>query len=1056
MTLGAHNARSPYTRLAIDFIRSVAGMADQLDGENARRIAGKRACSGKPSFRFGQVPHRHKGYHGKTHVVIHRRGKKSMVQIGKLQVSIERREVTENGLPLRIGSRAFDVLELLIDASGSLVSKDEIMSRVWPDTVVEENNLQVQIAVLRKVLGKDRGLIRTVPGRGYQLIGAGPVDAQQDAPAPHDGQRELPAQAELIGREAAVNDIGAMLGVSPVLTLVGAGGIGKTSLAIRVAREYGHGFPGGIRYVELAPVREPRKVLLAAAEACGVRIAEGAGDAASAACLAVGLAQQQCLVIFDNAEHVVAAVAELADALTSCFPAVTLLVTSREPLRIASESIYRVEPLDVASDDAPLEHLHACPAVQLFMRRAQALGCEVGTDERSMRLVSVICQRLDGIPLAIELAAARSAALGVAGVYAHLDDRLQLLAGGQRNALPRHQTLRATFDWSYALLDTPSRKLFRRLGVFGGKFTFEAACAVAMDEDMTMAGVITGISELTAKSLLNVEFENDVARYRLSESTRAYAMEKLQDEGEVQRIADRHVRFIRQRFDDGLLNEPGAAEPSKQSDLRRALDDARDTFDWAFSSAGNIRLGIALAGELMGPLLECSLVDECCARASQAVAAIDALPSGSVDPDCEMHLCATLASTLANTSGPVSRSVQLWQRVLALASRTGNLGYQAKAIWGLWNTMVSLADIHAAMGYAMRYRQFAIEHGTQLQHILGDQLVAATLHCFGMHEQARVNLELGIERLGALQHEVPRGGLSVDPLIFSHGTLARIAWIQGDPDRAMKIVEQTVNLVHTDTLEPSFSHVLAVVAVPLALMTGDLQAVDRYLDILRSQVVLHHMDMWCKYCDCLDAQRDELAGNGNRSLRLFEEALDELLARGFRRLLTSSIVACAASLARWGRTDEAKQRLAEALAWCEGHGEQVFVPEIWHVMGMVELEEAARCAMREDADAHEARARTCFETAIRIAGEHRASMWALRATVSLARLLVRQGRRAEARRQLQPFTVIFDTRSKARDIRDLYDLLRELCMPAEIDHGLREALEATGALSSCQPPPSAL
>jgi predicted ATPase/DNA-binding winged helix-turn-helix (wHTH) protein len=977
-----------------------------------------------------------------------------MVQIGKLQVNIERREVTEKGLPLRIGSRAFDVLELLIDASGSLVSKDEIMSRVWPDTVVEENNLQVQIAVLRKVLGEDRGLIRTVPGRGYQLIGAGPAGAEQDPPLVHDGQRELPAQAELIGREAAVNDIGAMLRESPVLTLVGAGGIGKTSLAIRVAREYGHAFPGGVRYVELAPVGEPQQVALAAAQACGVRVA---GDAASAACLVEGLAHQQCLVVFDNAEHVVAAVAELADALAPLFPAVTVLVTSREPLRIACESIYRVEPLDVvASDDASLEHLQACPAVQLFMRRAHALGCGVGTDERSMRLVGVICQRLDGIPLAIELAAARSAALGVAGVYEHLDDRLQLLAGGQRNALPRHQTLRATFDWSYALLDAPSRKLFRRLGVFGGKFTFEAACAVAMDEDMAMAGVIAGISELTAKSLLNVEFENDVARYRLSESTRAYAMEKLQDEGEVQRIADRHLRFIRRRFDDGRLNGPGVREPSEQGDLRRALDDARDTFDWAFSPAGNLRLGVALAGELTGPLLERSLVDECCARAGRAVAAIDELPPGSVDPGCEMHLCATLAATLVNTSGPVSRSVRLWQRVLALASRTGDLNNQARAIWGLWNTMVSLADIHAAMGYAMRYRQLVIEHGTQAQQILGDQLVAATLHCFGMHEQARVNLELGIERLEALEHEVPRDGLSVDPLIFSHGTLARIAWIQGDPDRAMKMVEQTVNLVRTDTLEPSFSHVLAVVAVPLALMTGDLQAVDRYLDILRSQVVLHHMDMWCKYCDCLNAQRDELAGNGNRSLWQFEEALDALLARGFRRLLTSSIIACATSLARWGHPDRAKQRLAEALSWCESHGEQVFVPEIWHAMGLVELEEGARCAMREDADSHEVHARTCFETAIRIAGEHRASMWALRATVSLARLLVRQGRRAEARRHLQPFTVIFDTRSSARDIRDLYDLLRELCTLVETDHGLAAALEATGALSSCQPPPRAL
>jgi predicted ATPase/DNA-binding winged helix-turn-helix (wHTH) protein len=907
-----------------------------------------------------------------------------MIQIGKLQVDCERREVTENGIPLRIGSRAFGVLELLIDASGSLVTKDDIISRVWPQTIVEENNLQVQIAVLRKALGADRGLIRTIPGRGYQLVGLQADHAGAASATSDDSLRELPAQTELLGREAAVSEIGAVLDNAPVLTLVGAGGIGKTSLAIRVARRHGHRYAGGVRFVELAPVSDPAKVALAAAQACGIHPGNGTK---SAEALAERLAQQRCLVIFDNAEHVVEAVAELADVLAAWYPAITVLVTSREPLRTATELIYRVEPLDVARDDASLDELRQCPAVQLFIRRAQALACGLGTDERSMRLIAVICRRLDGIPLAIELAAARAAALGVAGVYAHLDDRLQLLAGGQRNALPRHQTLRSTFDWSYALLDKPARKLFRRLGVFGGKFTFEGVCAVAMDEDMTVAGVITGISELTAKSLLAVEFEGGAARYRLSESTRAYAMEKLTNEGEVQRIVARHAHF-----------------------------ESHDAFDRALSPAGDDQPGVA----------------------------------------CEMRLCATLASTLANTSGPVSHTAQLWQRVLMLSARAGDFDNQARAIWGLWNTMLTLADIHAAMGYAMRYRQLAVEGGTQWQQILGDQLVAVTLHCFGMHEQARVNLERGIERFEALRHEAPHGGLAVDARIFSQGTLARIVWIQGDPDRAMVMVEQTVKLVRSDTPEPSLSHVLAVLAVPLALMTGDLRSVDRYLDALRSQLVLERMDMWRKYCDCLSAQRDVLAGDGERSLSQFEAALDALLARGFRRQLTPLIAACAECLARCGRLAEAKARLAEALAWCEAHGEQMFIPELWRVFGIVEFEAVSRCAMPDDARAHEARARECFDRAIRMAGEQRASMWALRATLSLARLLMRQGLRAEPRRRLQPYTEIFPMHSGSRDIRELYALLRELSDNVAPLHGAAAAFEACGAPSPFQPPPSAL
>ncbi|HLX01905.1 MAG TPA: winged helix-turn-helix domain-containing protein [Trinickia sp.] len=973
-----------------------------------------------------------------------------MVQIGKLHVNLERREVSQDGAPLRISSRAFDVLGLLIEANGALVSKEDLISRVWPDTIVEENNLQVQITALRKALGDDREMIRTVPGRGYQLVGACAELHDERQIAQREAIRNLPVQIDLIGREAAVAEIAAMLAQTPLVTLAGAGGIGKTSLAIRVAREFGQRFEGGVRFIELAPLSDPGTALVAVAEACGVRCASGA---ISARYIARALAQSPCLVVFDNAEHVVDVVAGLVDALLPYCPPLNVLVTSREPLRVAGESIYRVQPLEVAADDAPLEHLLSSSAVQLFLRRARALACDFGTNARSVCLIAAICRRLDGIPLAIELAAARAVALGVAGVHAHLDDRLQLLAGGRRNALPRHQTLRATFDWSYALLDPTSRGVFRRLGVFAGAFTFEAICALAVDREMAVARVITSISELTEKSLLNVEYEDGVARYRLPESTRAYALEKLRDEGELQSVAERHARFLQRRFDRGLLAGGCSHERAARSELSQALDDARGAFDWAFSAEGSPQLGIALAGALVGPLLECSFLDECRTRASRAIAAIKELPAGSVDASCEMRLCAALGCALLHTSGPVSRAAQLWRRALELAAQVGDLDHHLGALWGLWNTMLASADVKAATEYATRYQQFAAEHGTEWERILGEQLVAITHHCLGLHEQARVSLEHGLERLAALHDDVPHSNLAPDPFILINGALARIAWLQGRPDYAMTLVKRTVDRVRGDTLEPSLSHVLAVVAVPLALMTGDVLAADRYLGILRSQVTLHRFDVWREHCDCLYVLRDMLGGYGDRALPRLETALDALLARGFRRLLAPLLAACSQALAACGRIEEARARLADALGWCE----QMFVPELWRVMGIVELEDARHTCAGGRSDMHEACALQCFETAIRIATEHGASMWVQRSTVALARLCVLQGRRAEASHRLQALSAMLDAQSDAGDDQEMRVLLGELEAVAPAVHGL-PAATGGNAVSSCggQPPPSDL
>jgi predicted ATPase/DNA-binding winged helix-turn-helix (wHTH) protein len=501
-----------------------------------------------------------------------------MIQIGNLQVYLERREIRHDGATLHMGSRAFDILALLIHADGTLVSKDEIMRRVWPTSCVEENNLQVHVAALRKALGCDRSLIKTIPGRGYQLVRPKwpPLDvhrAGRSHPWP-----DLPVNlSKLVGRDSAVSDIATLLGEVRSLTLVGAGGIGKTSLAIEVAHRIGERFRDGVCFLELAALSKADAVLAAVAAGADAHGAQCAACPASARWIADALSDQQRLVVLDNAEHVIDVVTDLVAAFVARAPGLRVLVTSREPLRLDGETIFRVPPLDVPAADAPLDEVVAHSAVQLFLCRARAIDHNLGADPQSVRLAGDICRRLDGIALAIELAAARAATLGIEGVYERLDDRLQLLTGGNRRSLPRHQTLRATFDWSYALLDPPSRTVFRRLGVFVGAFTFESICAVAMDPGMSIGSLIASISELAAKSLLNVELDGAKARYRLSESTRAYAMDKLRDEGEVRRIAARHARFLQQRFEEGgvPMKRTGAGRRSP-SGVRESLNDSLD------------------------------------------------------------------------------------------------------------------------------------------------------------------------------------------------------------------------------------------------------------------------------------------------------------------------------------------------------------------------------------------------------------------------------------------------------------------------------------------------
>jgi len=463
-----------------------------------------------------------------------------MKRLGETEVFLERRVLLRQGQAVPIGERAFDILEMLIGCQGTLVTKEQILNQVWPDSIVVENNLQVHISALRKALGEDRNLIRTLAGRGYLLVNDGPDSAQAREPVddaapatPHQPVRRasgLPVATTLIGRDCLIEHACQALNDTSILTLTGAGGIGKTALAITVARRFADTCATPATFVALADLIHSQQVLGTLAQALGMQGIEGVEDDALIHSLIAHLEQSPRLIVLDNCEHVVAAAARWIEQLVRHCPALKVLATSREPLRVAGERGLRVPPLCVPPDCASRDHIMLNPSAQLFMRHARQQNsccadvCDTQLDDRSVELIGEVCRRTEGVPLVLEMAATRAATLGLFELALSLQDDLGSLAAGLRTTVPRHQSLQASLQWSYRLLEADEQQVLKRIARLEGRLTLERLCNAAEPDGIDRPRVIDCVVGLTQKSLLMITVEGPFRSYRLLESTRACLM----------------------------------------------------------------------------------------------------------------------------------------------------------------------------------------------------------------------------------------------------------------------------------------------------------------------------------------------------------------------------------------------------------------------------------------------------------------------------------------------------------------------------------------------------
>jgi non-specific serine/threonine protein kinase len=408
----------------------------------------------------------------------------------------------------------------------------------------------------------------------------------------------LPVElTSFIDREHATAELTRRLATSHLVTLTGPPGVGKTRLALHLAANGVETYPGGVWLVELAAFSDPGLVESSVATALGVREQHGA---TLADVLADALRLQKMLLVLDNCEHLIGACAVVVDRLLRACPDLRILATSRQALCINGEAVWPVPPLaaidEQSRSDAGLSR--AAPAVRLFVERALATDPSFQFTEQDAHLISCLCCELDGLPLAIELAAARTAALGLSQIAARLGDRFAILTGGSRSSLPRQQTLLAAVDWSYDLLSEPERLLFRRLSVFSGGWTLEAAEGICSDTDLHHGQVIEELTHLVAKSLVTVEQHGQAVRYRLLETLREYGARKLRESGEEAALRRRHLDWFTSWGESGFQELFGTGAATRLVAIEREHDNIRAALSWSKEEPARADVGLRLASSV--------------------------------------------------------------------------------------------------------------------------------------------------------------------------------------------------------------------------------------------------------------------------------------------------------------------------------------------------------------------------------------------------------------------------------------------------------------------------
>ncbi|MFM0553610.1 winged helix-turn-helix domain-containing protein [Paraburkholderia sediminicola] len=916
------------------------------------------------------------------------------LQFGRFEVTPATRELRLDGIPVHLGDRAFDILLFLVGSNGRIVRKLDLMEAVWPGRIVEENSLEAQISILRRALGPERGCIRTIAGRGYKFIAPMGVLVHE---VPVRGVVRLPSSiSRLIGRQQSIDSLSSMLLANRLVTLVGPGGIGKTRLAIELARQMAHDFAQNVCMAELAPIVEPQFVSQAVATALGLAPAD---TRALPERVSTQLGTSPCLLVLDNCEHVIGASAEIVRTLLEASPGLHVIATSREALRIAGEFSFNVPALAVPDvRECDVASAMASSAMQLFNARLSYGQSGMADDAHSVTLKAQICRRLDGIPLAIELAAARVQVFGVAGVSERLENLFELLTGGARTALPRQQTLAATLDWSYELLPEQERVVLSRLSVFADKFSLRAAQAVVADADVTSEGVLDCIINLVAKSLISPDTADPEARYRLLDMTRAYARKKLEARAEARTFFGRYAKYLCQRFQTAHALRESGNDMRWTADYEIAIKDLRAAIGWCFSEDGDVGLGIDLTVAVVPYWFEDSLVEDCLANVTRALEFINV--TGRTGLKSEMKLQAALGKMLLFASHASEQAAILpdagvaFARALSIAEQFEDVEYQQISLWGLCAFTYLCGPSDRFAEFARRFRDLCAALPGQRDLWVGERVLATAYYCSGDLQKGQIGLQ---RMLRAYRHSGSNSHLvrfNFDQIVVAQVTLARLCWLSGQPLQATELIDEA--MARSDELghDATQWYVFMLGTLPISLLTEGIAGLEYPLQLMGQKGRQFGASIWETRGRFWQGLVCLWRGVPNAYQKLIVPSLNALGAASQAPFLTGYLSSLCSELVKRGAHSEACELSGAWLARAQRNRGHISLPELLRVRAEVAL-------AVNGTDAHPA-AEEMFRNSIVAAKSMGALSWELRTSVSMARLLIIEGRESAALEALSP------------------------------------------------------